>query len=305
MPEVSKGQAETAPTPKSTEDAILALLEDDEEGAENPKEDVQDGVQDEGQEPEEPGDEAEGAVEEPRYKVKIDGKEEEVPLSELVAGYQRQADYTRKTQRLAEERRRVTEEYQQAAEERRRYAAALQALEQQLVGQEPDWEQLQRENPAVFAAEFAAYQKRLKALEAIRKEQEALQVLAAQQQQELLQQRLEQERELLLAAIPEWVDGERATQERRALIEYGKSLGFTDEELNQIYDHRVVKLLRNAWLFDQARQKTAKIKDGQPAVKTAPPGGAKVNVTARKKAMERLSKTGSLEDAASVFEVML
>lgn len=40
-------------------------------------------------------------------KVTIDGEELEVPLKEAVSGYQRQADYTRKTQQLAEERKGV------------------------------------------------------------------------------------------------------------------------------------------------------------------------------------------------------
>lgn len=40
-------------------------------------------------------------------KVQLDGEELEVPLKEAVSGYQRQADYTRKTQQLAEERKSV------------------------------------------------------------------------------------------------------------------------------------------------------------------------------------------------------
>jgi len=36
--------------------------------------------------------------------VKVDGKDEFVPLSEAISGYQRQADYTRKTQELATQR---------------------------------------------------------------------------------------------------------------------------------------------------------------------------------------------------------
>lgn len=50
-----------------------------------------------------------------RVPVKLDGEELQVPLSEAIAGYQRQADYTRKTQELAQER----EQYQ--------FASALQA----------------------------------------------------------------------------------------------------------------------------------------------------------------------------------
>ena len=43
------------------------------------------------------------------YTVKIDGREEQVTLNELQNGYQRQADYTRKTQELASERERLAQ----------------------------------------------------------------------------------------------------------------------------------------------------------------------------------------------------
>ena len=45
--------------------------------------------------------------EEPGYVVKIDGEEQQVTLEELQQGYQRQADYTRKTQEIAAERDRL------------------------------------------------------------------------------------------------------------------------------------------------------------------------------------------------------
>ena len=51
----------------------------------------------------------EEVVEEPgeTYAVKIDGEEQQVTLDELQNGYQRQADYTRKTQEIAAERDRL------------------------------------------------------------------------------------------------------------------------------------------------------------------------------------------------------
>lgn len=39
-----------------------------------------------------------------RVPVKLDGEELQVPLAEAIAGYQRQADYTKKTQELAQQR---------------------------------------------------------------------------------------------------------------------------------------------------------------------------------------------------------
>jgi hypothetical protein len=50
-----------------------------------------------------------------RVPIKLDGEDLEVPLSEALAGYQRQADYTRKTQELAQQK----EQFQ--------FAAALQS----------------------------------------------------------------------------------------------------------------------------------------------------------------------------------
>jgi|TARA_B100000586_G_scaffold210794_1_gene157912 hypothetical protein len=50
----------------------------------------------------------EGPVEpEQMYTIKVDGEETQIPQSELVNGYQRQADYTRKTQELSAERERL------------------------------------------------------------------------------------------------------------------------------------------------------------------------------------------------------
>ena len=50
--------------------------------------------------------------EEPKYKVKVDGQEVEVTQEELLRGYMRQSDYTRKTQALANERQRYEQQQQ-------------------------------------------------------------------------------------------------------------------------------------------------------------------------------------------------
>ena len=68
--------------------------------------------------------------EEPLVTVKVDGQEIRVSQSELVAGYQRQADYTRKSQALAEERR--------------RYDALLQQVAMQNMQQQPKEPQLSK-----------------------------------------------------------------------------------------------------------------------------------------------------------------
>lgn len=64
-------------------------------------------------------------------KVQVDGEEIVVPVKEALAGYQRQADYTRKTQEVSEQRKQL--EYARALQEalEKDPAHTLQLLQQQ------------------------------------------------------------------------------------------------------------------------------------------------------------------------------
>ena len=55
-------------------------------------------------------DQVEGNEELNTYTVKVDGKDVEVTQEELLAGYSRQADYTRKSQVLSEQRQKADAE---------------------------------------------------------------------------------------------------------------------------------------------------------------------------------------------------
>lgn len=284
---------------KTPEDAILNLLD---------KEDEEDAMQREGEEaPEEAVEEEEEEEEnnEPKYRVKIDGEELEVPLSELLSGYQRQADYTRKTQKIAEEKRKLQEAFNEVNLEREAYKRTLSTLESQLGGQEPNWDELQaRLSPQELAQEMASYQRRQRALQALRLEQQRVAEIEKLRAQEMLARQLEMERELLNSAIPEWVDAEVAQKERKAIIEYAKQNGFTEEELDEIYDHRAVVLLRKAWLYDQGKAKFQNLK--RQNKQTPSPGkSGQIDAGRYKKAQQRLKESGRIEDAAAVFESLL
>ena len=76
-------------------------------------------------------------------KLQVDGQEVVVPVKEALAGYQRQADYTRKTQELSEQRKQM--EYAQALQEALQNdpQKTLQLLQQQYgvqpEAEEEDW----------------------------------------------------------------------------------------------------------------------------------------------------------------------
>src|SRR6185437_13524573 len=100
---------------------------DSEESAEQGAEDEADEA--DAEEPE--ADEEEDAQPEPagqKFTVKIDGKDETVTRDELIAGYSRQSDYTRKTQALANERKTFEQEQAQTRQERAEYQALLPQL---------------------------------------------------------------------------------------------------------------------------------------------------------------------------------
>lgn len=63
-------------------------------------------------------------------KLQVDGQEVQVPLQEALAGYQRQADYTRKTQELSEQRKQVEFAATLAQSLQEDPAGTLQALQQ-------------------------------------------------------------------------------------------------------------------------------------------------------------------------------
>ena len=84
------------------------------------------------------------------YRVKLDGTDYEVTLDEALAGYQRQQDYTKKTQAIAEDKKQLQAEQEAAKQERLQYQQRVEHLVQQQQAQqpvEPDWDQLYEADP--------------------------------------------------------------------------------------------------------------------------------------------------------------
>jgi hypothetical protein len=258
------------------------------------------------------GDEEEAEEVEPepeKFTVKVDGKELEVTKDELLRGYQREADYTRKTQKLAEERRMVESEFEQVRVEREQYAQVLGQLQQKLhemTPQEPNWEQLEKQDPTEYARQWTNHQRRQQQQAAIAAEQIRLSQMHQAEQAKAMQERLLGEANRVKELIPEWRSPERAKEDGKALIEYGQKLGFSEQELGNVTDSRALVALYKAWKFDQMMSKKPEL---QAKIKKAPrmatPGSANT-VTPKnselKSAKQRLASTGSVKDAAALFE---
>lgn len=245
------------------------------------------------------------------FTVKVDGKEVEVTLDELQKGYSRTQDYTRKTQQLAEARKAAETELQAIRAEREQYAQLLGALSEQVkTAAEPkiDWDRLYQEDPIEYVRQREVMRENREKAAAIQAEQQRLAEVAQKEQMAQFEALKAKESEALLEALPTWKDPAKAKAEKAMLVEFGQKMGFTPQELGNIFDHRVVLALRKAALYDQMQAKRQGIK---PVVNNGPrpakPGAAgrvsQMSDSAR--ANQRLAKTGRVQDAASAIELLL
>jgi len=245
------------------------------------------------------------------FSVKIDGKEVDVTLDELQKGYSRTQDYTRKTQQIAEVRKQTDAELQAVRAERGQYAQLLSALEaqvQQVAQPNIDWDRLYQEDPIEWVRQREVMRDNQDRAAAIQSEKQRLTQLSQQEQAQFMQQKLQQEQESLLAAIPDWRDAKKAQAEKALLVEFGQKIGFTPDELKSVVDHRAVLMLRKAALYDQMMSKRGNIK---PVTNNGPrpakPGAAGriSNTTEAVRAKQRLAKTGRIDDAADAIYKLL
>jgi hypothetical protein len=245
------------------------------------------------------------------FTVKVDGKEIDVTLDELQKGYSRTQDYTRKTQQIAEARKSVEAETVAIRAEREQYAQLLGALQQQLesAGEQPvDWDRLYTEDPIEWVRQRELSRDKQERKAAIQSEQQRLSYINTQQHTEQMKAKLAEEQSALIAAVPEWKDEKKAKAEKALLVEFGQKIGFSEEELKNVYDHRAVIALRKAALYDQM---VSKRKDIKPVVNNGPrpvkpsAAGRVSQSTDATRAKQRLAKTGRVDDAARAIELLL
>jgi hypothetical protein len=297
--------------PETVENTEVEEVEEFEEEVEEEAEEADDDTEEDDDSEYEDEEEVE---EEQTFTVKAAGEEKQVTLDELKKSYQLGSDYTKKTQEIAEQRKVIETEAKaiiEARQVRDEYSQKLQAVQQFLVGSNDSREDLaaMKENdPIGYAVKVAEMTEKKEQLQLVQAEQQRI----AQQQQAdrsaQMQRIVEQESQKLAQSLPEFSDKVKGEQIRNDIRSYGKSVGFTDEELSQVYDSRQVLTIHKAMMYD----KLVKSKPGmKKKVSNAPKmvkSGAKVkqSVTDRtKKQMQRLQQTGSARDAAALFENLL
>lgn len=247
---------------------------------------------------------------------KADGQDVTVNLAELRQGYQRDANYRRQTQELADTRRQMEADHAQRLQHFEvqvvQLGQVLNQGEQLLVGElnTAEMQNLRKTNPAEWAARREELQNRINGVKQLyayaAQQYDAYQTQQADKLRQQLTEIRRQELQNLQTAMPDFGDV------RDKLVGYlDTSYGYAPEDLASVFDSRLIVIANKARLYDEmqavgakTKQKVAKLpKVQKPAKGAAKPKSG--NVANIRKARSQLAKSGKVKDAAALIGLTL
>jgi hypothetical protein len=259
-------------------------------------------------------DDAEEATPAPRMlTVKIDGKSVQLPEAEVVSGYLRQSDYTKKTMANAEERRALQVEAQVLRTERAQYAELLPKLHEQYKAltelPEPDWPALMQHDPVEYARQREIWDDLGRKKQAAQQEGLRLWQLGEEQRRRDRAELLVRERELIKERVPAWADDTRWKQVTQMARKYAEELGYTEEQIREVVDHRAVLVLFQAARYAQLAKRGLAVpnpprREASPSPEPGP-HPTRRRLSAHTQAKQRFAKSHSVADAATVIRGLL
>tara|TARA_R110002020_G_scaffold19525_2_gene67379 strand:- start:138 stop:1151 length:1014 start_codon:yes stop_codon:yes gene_type:complete len=239
------------------------------------------------------------------HRIIVNGEKIDVDLDELKAGYQKDADYRRKTEELAIERRqlgsdkdRLTKDYSTKIEDLNNLTMTLNAeVNSELSSKELD--KLFDEDPTE-AAKLERKIRRRK--ETIAQAQRKLHSHQENQFQEILRE----EQKKVALKHPEFGDPVKGTTLKSNMRNYLLGRNFSDQEINQVYDSRMFDVIMDAMTFESGQ----KLKPTLVSKKVKPSKVVKSGVKetkdekisqSRLETFKRLQRTGNPRDAVELL----
>jgi len=290
MVDVEDTEVEQESELESDDDAEYAELEDENEGEY------------------EASDEQEADQVEPNtYSIKVDGENVEVTLDDLKRDYSGQQYIQKGMKQAAEARKQAEEAYNGLNQQRESLNQLMQQVQQQgvMVQPTPPAKELLQNDPLGYIEADATYREDMGKFQVqqqqLNQQNEAMQQAQGQASKVHLQEQMSE----LTKAIPEFGDATKAAKMKESLLKQGMSEGYSSEEMSSIIDHRAMKVLHKAMLYDQMLKGEgnvqSKLKKARPLMKAGakkqPDSMAKMRV----KKMSQLKKSGSIHDAAALL----
>ena len=269
--------------------------ESDDSTAEGDTEDEESDGQEESEDDESDDEEAEDTPA-PERKLKVtvkgdDGTDQEIEVdeAEVVKGYQRQADYTRKTQELAQREHQAVEilkaKHDEFAQDYLSKAEASRAAIVQLAGLrgEDEMAQLAQSDPAAWVAENQRRQSIVAVLGQLDQQISAERQEIERRQAEAMQQARSEMFQRTWAELQK--DGIDREKLAKAYSDVSKAYGFSGDELAQVLDHRQVRVMLDALAYRQLKEQKAVV---QKKVDAAPKLPQKATPTVKDRKTQQL-----------------
>lgn len=269
--------------------------ESDDSTAEGDTEDEESDGQEESDDDESDDEEAEDTPA-PERKLKVtvkgdDGTDQEIEVdeAEVVKGYQRQADYTRKTQELAQREHQAVEilkaKHDEFAQDYLSKAEASRAAIVQLAGLKSEEEMalLAQSDPAAWVAENQRRQSIAAVVGHLDQQIMAERQAIEQRQAEAIQQaRTEMFQKSWAELQKDGIDREKLA---KAYSDVSKAYGFSGDELAQVLDHRQVRVMLDALAYRQLKAQKPAV---QKKVEAAPKLPQKATPTVKDRKTQQL-----------------
>ena len=259
-------------------------------------------------------DQVEGNEELDTYTVKVDGKDVQVTQEELLAGYSRQADYTRKSQVLSEQRQKADAELAATQQERQRYLSQLEQFDNQADSQiknlgSTDWTKLKEEDPTEYMLKRDQYRELQENKRLVEEERQSVLQKSQQESQIKWQDELGRQQELMAKRLPEWADPSKGPKLKQDIKGFAVKKGFTEQEVNSLIDARSVDVLHKAMLYENLLEAKISGKKTKVVPKVTRPGSpatrGEISSDKVKAQRARLRKSGHINDASSLIESLM
>ena len=238
------------------------------------------------------------------YSIKVDGEQVSVTLDDLKQSYSGQKYIQSGMKQAAEQRKQAEEAYNGLNQQREHLHQLIQQIGTQgiITQPTPPTKEMFNADPLGYMDADIDYREQMAEYQA-QQQQIGQQSQAAQQAQgQAHKAHLQEQMTELQRAIPDFGDAKKAPKMKERLVKQGITEGYSAEEIGGIVDHRAMKVLHKAMLYDQmvsgGSDVQAKLKKARPLMKS---GAKKLPDSAGKRHrqnMSQLKKSGSIEDAA-------
>jgi len=272
----------------------------------------------EDEEPAESDEESDEDAEEPdealetKYQITVDGQEQEVTVKEALEGYIRTQTFHKRLSELGENQQiiqRAAADVVQNFEYAKQMIDMMEGQMAQLVPPEPNWDEMFKADPAK-ARNLQKYYQQVADFKAnLTKQREDAVKKLNEHQDSQLRTYAEQE-SLRFARINQknWgTDPKKKAKDLQSMRRTALQEGFSEDEVNQVFDSRMLMVLLKASKYDRmiaARPKPVARQVAGKAV-TPGPGNKRTGRKGLTTAMKTLARTGNIHDAAPVFDEIL